>query len=324
MGRAARHDIDGVRAEGADVIDIRVVRLSPARRFALALAYGAALLVIAWLDAHSGPRAHGAPLPLDTAAVFSAIIAGIQILAGWLATAATVTVTYLAQVVVWLGARVGSILKSTGAMFAKVWDGVKIVWSDVLKPALIWVDKQLTRLHAWLKGTFQPVFDWLKQARDYVLDIYKRFVRPIIDTIDFIRAINRVLMVFHIDVLQSLDKLLADLERRLEEPILWILTRINQVMNVIDRIVTLDGLFQRVTLIKSLARYAPDWMRIAVNARNGPISGGGSDSVKKGFGAVSLAEVVEATSASVTGHSGRYDAFVDEFSAQWLIDLEAE
>jgi hypothetical protein len=216
--------------------------------------------LIAWLDSDHCALALRPGFELHTAAVFSFIVAGIEALAGYLASAAEVTAVYVAQAVVWLAGRVGTILKSTGAMFAKVWDASKIVWSDVLKPALHWLSTELTKLHDWLKTTFKPVFEWLKIARDHVLDIYKRFVRPIIDTIEFIRSLNRVLLLFHIKFLQQLDAVLQKVEQRIEEPFLWIYQELTAIWSWVDRIIDFDGYYQRLTLARSMQRYAPDWI----------------------------------------------------------------
>jgi hypothetical protein len=220
----------------------------------------AAFVLAAWLDRD------GCLASAQRADVFTAIWAGIQIVASWLGTAGAAIATslegvvaYLVSALAWLGGRVADILTSTGAMFARVWDGVKIVWSDVLKPALTWVDQQLTRLQTWLKDTFGPVFKWLQRVRDELDAIYKRFVRPVVDTIEFIRQLNRVLLSFHIDVLKQLDATLAELERRIEEPFLWLRGKIVELQNAVTLIVTADGLFQRLTLLRSMNRHAPEW-----------------------------------------------------------------
>lgn len=233
-------------------------------------ALAGALFLLAWLlDALW-------PLHAQTqdAAVFSVIWAGIQIVWHALETAGSAialslegVVAYLVTALGWLVKVVGNFLVSTGAIFAKVWEGLKVVWTNVLKPALVWIDKQLTRLHDWLKQTFKPVFDFLARVRDELQAIYKRFVRPIIDTIEFIRAINRVLLTFHIHFLEALDRVLQQVEQRIEEPILWINAKLNEIWNVLELVVDAGGLFQRVTLIKSLARYAPAWMNGFWNAQ---------------------------------------------------------
>jgi hypothetical protein len=233
----------------------------------------AILGLIAWLDRHTGALARHAD-------VFSAIWAAIQVVGNILgdagaAIAATLegVVAYLATAVAWLAGRVASILVSTGAVFAKVWDAIRVVWSDVLKPALVWIDEQLTRVAAWLKSTLKPVFDFLARVRDELQAIYKRFVQPIIDTIEFLRQLNRVLLAFHIHLLQQLDTVLQQIETRIEEPILWLNAQLSKIFNSLDLVLTLDGVLQRLTLIKSMSRYAPSWLRIAVAARSKPLSG---------------------------------------------------
>lgn len=227
----------------------------------LAIVVLAVLMGAAWLD-------RGRAVDVVQADVFTAIWAGIQIVASWLGTAGAAiatslegVVSYLVSAVAWLGGRVADILTSTGAMFARVWDGFKIVWSDVLKPALTWIDQQLTRLQTWLKDTFGPVFKWLQRVRDEIDGLYKRFVRPVVDTIEFIRQLNRALLTFHIDVLKQLDATLAQIEQRIEEPLLWLRSKIVELQNAVTFIVTADGFFQRLTLLRSMDRYAPAWMK---------------------------------------------------------------
>lgn len=254
-------------------LGIRVVPLSTGQRLALVWAAFLVWALLCWLDSTSSGLALDTTHPRRTAEIFSLIVTGIEILAGWVATAAEITATYVWIALQWLGSATLTFLKSTGAMFARVWDGVKIVWSDVLKPALVWVDDKLKSLYSWLKDTFQPVFDFLREVRCRLNEFYTTFVRPVIDTIDFIRQINRVLLAFHIDLLQSLDKYLQQLEQRIEEPFLWINQQINKLINAVNLIVTADGFFQRLTLITSMNRYAPQWMRIATNQRTKPLTG---------------------------------------------------
>jgi hypothetical protein len=125
-----------------------------------------------------------------------------------------------------------------------------------------WAGDKLRRLEQYLKDKFGPILHYLKVLKDHINDIYKRFIRPIIDTIEFIRQLNRVLNVFHIHVFDKLDATLQQIERRLEAPFEWIQAHITELMNLIDRVMTIDGLFQRITLLRSLESYAPDWLKV--------------------------------------------------------------
>ena len=251
---------------------VRVVPLTRGQRLALGLAVWAGVALLAWLDAPASGVSLRPTTPVAHAAVFEIIWTGIQILAGWVATVAEVTATYVWIALQWLAGTVGVFLRSAGAMFAKVWDGLKIVWSDVVKPALVWVDDQLKRLQTWLADTFRPVFDFLNDVRTRLAAFYATFVRPVVDTIEFLRSLNRVLLAFHITFLQALDRTLQQIEQRIEEPFLWVNAKLNEIWNALDLVVGADHLFQRLTLIRSMSSYAPQWMRIATNKRMGTLS----------------------------------------------------
>lgn len=221
-----------------------------------------ALFAGAWLlDAARDAARLDAPPAIVAASVFAFIWQGLQLLAGYLATAATVTVTYLATVVSWLAGRVATFLISTGSVFAKVWEGMRVVWRDVLRPALVWVDKGLRRLHDFLQRTFAPILKWLTRVRDRFFDLYRKFVRPVLDTIDFIRALDKLLLAFHIHLLEGLDRILTQIEAYVNEQFFRVLRVLNRVQDVIDRIVDLDGFFQRYALIASLRKYSAPWMQ---------------------------------------------------------------
>jgi hypothetical protein len=224
-----------------------------------ALVWGG-LWLLWWSDSHPLAPTTQATFFLAIWAAIEAISAIIGDAAAFIAISLEGVVVYLASALSWLAAHVAAILLSTGAVFARVWDAFRVVWSDVIKPALIFIDHQVLRFYTWLRTTLQPVFDFLARVREELQAIYRRFVQPIIDTIEFIRAINRVLLTFHIKLLQQLDAVLSQLEQRIEEPFLWINRKLNEIWNILDLVVTLDGFIQRYTLLRSMSRYAPAWM----------------------------------------------------------------
>lgn len=149
-----------------------------------------------------------------------------------------------------------------------------------LKRLALWADRKLRALETYLKNKLGPVLKFLRTIKDHFDDFYKRYVRPIIDTIEFIRQLNRVLQVFHINVLRKLDDVLARLEQKIEDPFLFVRSRLTLLENWIDRIVTVDGLFRRIALLKSLSQYAPEWIqefwaRQVAPGGGGPVATGG-------------------------------------------------
>lgn len=231
-----------------------------AQRSAAAIVALAVLALVWWLDSASSGLALRPGVELHAAGVIFAVWTGIQFIGAALAAAADIAVAYLVAAISWLAGAMATMLAGLGSILAKVWDGLKIVWSDVLKPTLLWVDDKLKAAYSWMKSTFKPVFDFLNDVRARLNAFYNTFIKPITDTIDFIRAINRALLAFHITFLQDLDSLLAELEQRIREPFLWINSQLNKIQNVLELIVTLDGFFQQVTLIRSMSRYAPSWV----------------------------------------------------------------
>lgn len=289
----------------------RVVALTDVERFLLASATAALVALVVWLDSPASPFALRPSTPLRTVEVFSIIVTGIEILAGWVAAAAEVTAAYVWVALQWLGSVTSTFLKSTGAMFAKVWDAAKIVWTDALRPALVWIDDHLKRLYAWLQDTFRPVFDFLREVRCRLMDFYSTFVRPVVDTIEWIRQINRVLLAFHIDVLQSLDKYLQQLEQRIEEPFLWINEQINKIWNALELVVTFDGFFQRLTLIGSMVRYAPDWMKASTNLRSAPVSDDGAEAAMRAAAVQTQPDLLDEIAAYADGADNDVGAVIE-------------
>jgi hypothetical protein len=230
------------------------------------------LVLLTWLDERCAVHAR-------QAAVFSFIVSALQWLgaaagaaAAAIASGLAAVVSWLVGAVGWLAGQVAHILISTGAIFAKVWEGLKGLYTRVLRPLALWVDDHIRRFKGWLDRTFKPVFEFLKNVRDHIDAFYKRFVRPILDTIEFIRALNRVLLVFHIDFLKKLDATLQKIEQRLEDPFLWIYAKLTWLQNMVDSIVTAGGLFQRYILIQSLARDLGIAWRMFFNARAGALT----------------------------------------------------
>lgn len=284
----------------------------------LALALLCAVALAAWLD-------RGRVVHVQEAAIFSAIWAGIEfighilgIVGAAVASSLVAVVSYLSTAVAWLAHRIADVVFSTGAVFAKVWEGLKIVWSDVLKPALVWIDKSITRLATWLKDTLKPVFKWLDTVRKHLDDIYKRFVRPIIDTIDFVRNVNRVLLTFHITLLQKLDSVLAQIEQRIEEPILWLYARLSEVQNAVNYVVTADGFFQRYALLRSMDKYAPAWMKSFWDKQVIGLSGQARiDAAAREVRERPAAEYGTHLSKIYSGHEGELSGYVGELVPLW-------
>lgn len=101
-----------------------------------------------------------------------------------------------------------------------------------------------------------PLTKGLGNLRDAVRHIYDAWLRPILHAIDVTRQVLRVLAALHIQLAAAADAALGRLEGKLTAPLLLATKKINELSNQVNRIVTLDGALQRITLLKGLSAHA--------------------------------------------------------------------
>lgn len=151
--------------------------------------------------------------------------------------------------------------------FQKAWDFLKLTYEDVLKPAWSKFWTLFDRVGRWLKDTFGPVLRFLNTVRNDILKFYAKWIRPILDIIDATRGVLRVLEALHIEWAQALDNALGSIESWVNEQLQKILGPLNQIIGLVNRVVTADGLFQRVAHIRTLERDVLYASRVFTNAR---------------------------------------------------------
>lgn len=217
---------------------------------------------LAWLDSDGCALALRHTVPIHGAAIFGAIASAIATIGGWLGTAAAASAAYLASAVSWIAGRLLTFIKATGAVFAKAWDAMKIVYADVLKPALKWIDAHVRRLYGWLRNTLKPVFEYLRKVNDALLKIYKKYVRPVLDIIDYTRIGLRVLGDLGVEWARALDRRLGEYESLITENFRRILSYVNEAIDIVNAVVTKDKLFQSLPFLRSLDRDARYWFAI--------------------------------------------------------------
>lgn len=116
--------------------------------------------------------------------------------------------------------------------------------------------KLVTKIARILDKIFGPIIDFLDKVKFHLKKIYDKVIKPIIDTIEFVRSVLKLLSLFHIDWAKKLDTKLQQLEEYVLAPYELIVAKLNEVSNWINRIVTLNGLLQKVLLLQSLLRDA--------------------------------------------------------------------
>lgn len=152
-----------------------------------------------------------------------------------------------------------------GKIFKDVVSVFRTLWTGILRPAFdgVWsfVRGVSTRLDRWLS----PVVKLIRRIREEVLAVYEKFVRPVLDGIDVARRVLRMFAELGADWARELERKLAEIQERIEEPFRIVLGKLNEALGWINRIVTLDGLLQRLTLFRSLFAYRRELSNFTVN-----------------------------------------------------------
>ena len=166
--------------------------------------------------------------------------------------------------------------------FRSSWDFLRRLYDDVLKPAWQKFWRLVDRVHDVLDRLFRPVFAFLRHLRDELLQLYTKWVRPVLDTIQVARQMLRVLSALHLDFARKLDAKLGALEDAIDRPFRFLLGKLNEVINLVNRIVTLDGLIQRLALVRSIERDIRYVYAELHNNRSTPLSAGERQQLAEG------------------------------------------
>jgi len=182
-------------------------------------------------------------------------------------------------------------------VLATVWSFSRKLWDRVLLPVLQKLDTWITRVFAWLKDTFGPIIEALLWLRKKILDFYAKWLAPIFDTLDVLRRILGIFSLFGLEWSKRLDRALAEIQGKLEAGIARVVGEINRVIGVVDRIVTLDGLLQRVTLLRTMIRDVTAVWNIVYNADAPTVTEADRARIRSGGDARPAAVVVTETKA---------------------------
>lgn len=223
------------------------------------------LALLVWLDRHALAGAQRAEMFGWLVDAFIWIWRAYTAVEAFIEAHLVAVVTWLWDAVRWLSSHVADFLASTGGMFARVWESAKQFYESVLRPALVWLYDFYTKVRDWLAKVFKPVFEFLRDVRDVIKDIYKRFISPILTIIDVTRAGLRVLGDLGVEWARKLDAKLGEIEGIIQRNFVMVLGRVNQVIDILDSVVNVDRLFQRLPFIRTLDRDAGYWLRLFWN-----------------------------------------------------------
>lgn len=157
--------------------------------------------------------------------------------------------------VVELGKKLAGFIHEAGQVFARIAGALLRFYQGFIAPLIGKLAGILARISSILNRILGPIIRAVKNLRGWLLKFYDKVLRPIFDTIAAVRAILKILGKLGVDAAEKLDDALAGLEDKIRGPYLALLGKTNEIIDWLNRIVTLDGLLQRVTLLASTWAY---------------------------------------------------------------------
>lgn len=218
--------------------------------------------------------------------------------------------------------KIGNGFKALGVELLKglrrSWDFTRKIWDDVLKPAWTKFWRWFDKFRAWLDRTFAPLLKHLREWRDAFLKFYRDFVRPWLDIIGVTRRLLSVLAALHVPFARELDRRLAKLQEEIDRPFRFVLGKLNEIINVVNRVVTADGLFQRFAYVRSFARdYKYAW-NVIKKAYEKPLTDEEKKKLEQKVKARTLKVIQQELDHYLRDGTGKDAAFIDE-QAQSLV-----
>jgi hypothetical protein len=205
--------------------------------------------------------------------------------------------------------------------FKLAWKFLRVVYTDVLKPAWNTFWRWFDKARKWLDETFRPVIKWLLKVRASLLQFWKDYVRPWLDLIDVTRKLLHVLGSLGVTWARALDRKLGEIEDMIERPFRFVLGKLNEVINLVNTVVTAGGLLQRVALIRSLARdYQFAWRAIA-QPYTRAVTDSDREQANHKLGVKPLTQIEHETREYIHGRGGPRAALLEEMAVIWRKQL---
>lgn len=284
------------------------------------------LVALVWALAWRALEAlvHGHPIGVsDTPAVHMAfwgfLVAVVQAIWTGVQAVGQVTLAALSWSVTHLWAFATKIYDAARAVGGALWKGLRESWDflertyeHVLKPAWQKFWKFIDAAKKWLDKHVGPILRYLEKIRRRLLEWYDRFIRPILDTIGLARRVLQMLARLGVDWARKLDAKLAWLEERISSAFYLVLGRLNEVIDLVDRVVTADGLFQRLAFIRTLQRDTRYVMNVWANAFHRPATSAELEKAKAKPEVLKLETHILEERQAVRSYDGRIGAKVEE------------
>ena len=171
---------------------------------------------------------------------------------------------------------IGNALKAAYAVLARLSGFILAALNWLLREVVAGILAVLQDIRALFRALYNdlllPMVQMLGNLRARLLDVYSRFIRPMLIVLQNLQRILGFLAAFHLQFAVKLDAKLADLERRITQPLFYLLSYTNAVANWVNLISTANYLIQSPTWLWSMNAYMGQGLNMQLNAMTPNIS----------------------------------------------------
>lgn len=172
------------------------------------------------------------------------------------------------------------------------------LWELVKKLAGI-----LTRV---MKEVLPAIAKAIRITRQTLNDLYKNWIRPLLNYIQIVRRYLAILRLFHVKWAGKLDQVLTNIQGRIVGPFLYVLRTLNGIGNWVNVILTAGAILQRPVFINTMYAYQRDWINLWWQGQAQAGNAGASGAPLAGTGPPSNAQVFADFQAFATADAGPY------------------
>jgi hypothetical protein len=290
---------------------------------ARALFVAGAALLVAWLEPAPHADVYRADFGASAAIAIISIIGGLfGLFKGKADSNISAALFSMRGAVVEFGKKLVDYISRAGAFLSRVIGALRRFYQQFIAPLVTTIAGIIARISRVLNRILGPIIRAVMKFRKWLLTFYDKVLRPILDTIAAVRAVLRILGKLGVKAAEKLDDALAGVEDKIRGAYLSLLSKTNEIIDVLNRIVTLDGLLQRVTLLNSLYSYRRDWINQFYWAQSRKLTPGEEQSLSTIPEAREPIEMAATLRSYLVFRDGPLRARVDEMARSLELRLE--
>ena len=170
----------------------------------------------------------------------------------------------------WIGGVLGTLRGWANAALQwlkSLWD---FLWNHILKALL----NALLRLQARLAKLLAPILKWIQRIRDWEIQNWNLYVKPILNFIQRLRSALLIFRLFHFKWAAALDTRLAGIESQLTQLWLNVYADLNRVLSYFDYILDPTGYFRAGVYLATAIKSIGGLWSIVMGAPSQPLPAG--------------------------------------------------